>query len=126
MDKLRADFEKWLEETHGLYGEDVEWQEERNCYAKFGVHLAFNAWQAASNSPEIPDGWVSCIERMPNDKDYVWCWGKLPGWSDENGFEAYFDHTRDTWCTDFMESWDDSRISVTHWMPLPEPPKQDK
>ncbi len=28
------------------------------------------------NSPVIPDGWISCSERMPNDKQYVWCWGK--------------------------------------------------
>lgn len=56
MDKLREEFEKWLEETHGLYGEDVEWQEGRNCYAKFGIHLAFQAWQAsrASIVVELP------------------------------------------------------------------------
>lgn len=29
------------------------------------------------NSPVTPDGWISCSERMPNDKDYVWCWGSL-------------------------------------------------
>ncbi|MEX3240499.1 hypothetical protein [Serratia quinivorans] len=57
MDKLRADFEKWLEETHGLYGEDVEWQEERNCYAKFGIHLAYQAWKQsrASIVVELPE-----------------------------------------------------------------------
>ncbi|HFD3847254.1 hypothetical protein [Serratia marcescens] len=57
MDKLREEFEKWLEETHGLYGEDVEWQEKRNCYATFGVHLAFQAWQAsrASIVVELPE-----------------------------------------------------------------------
>ncbi|HEJ9030303.1 TPA: hypothetical protein SML49_001138 [Serratia marcescens] len=47
MDKLREEFEKWLEEIHGLYGEDVEWQEKRNCYAKFGIHLAYQAWLAS-------------------------------------------------------------------------------
>lgn len=57
MDKQREEFEKWLEETHGLYGEDVEWQQGRNCYAKFGIHLAFKAWQAsrASIVVELPD-----------------------------------------------------------------------
>ncbi len=29
------------------------------------------------NSPVTPDGWISCSERMPNDKDYVWCGGSL-------------------------------------------------
>lgn len=67
MDKMREDFEKWLEETHGLYGEDVEWQEKRNCYAKFGIHLAYQAWQEAANSPVIPDGWVAISEDMLAD-----------------------------------------------------------
>ncbi|MDM3533616.1 hypothetical protein OHN11_09860 [Serratia marcescens] len=57
MDKLREEFEEWLEETHGLYGEDVEWQQGRNCYARFGIHLAFQAWRAsrASIVVELPE-----------------------------------------------------------------------
>ncbi len=30
----------------------------------------------AGNSPVTPDGWISCSERMPDDKQYVWFfWG---------------------------------------------------
>ncbi|CAI1925623.1 Uncharacterised protein [Serratia entomophila] len=57
MDKLREEFENWIEETHGLYGEDVEWQERRNCYAKFGIHLAFQAWQASRASIVVDIDW---------------------------------------------------------------------
>jgi hypothetical protein len=49
----REQFESWLEDVHGLYGEDVEWQPERNCYAKFGIHLAWCAWQASRSSIEL-------------------------------------------------------------------------
>lgn len=49
----REQFESWLEDVHGLYGEDVEWQPERNCYAKFGIHLAWCAWQASRAAIEI-------------------------------------------------------------------------
>lgn len=49
----REQFESWLEGVHGLYGEDVEWQPERNCYAKFGIHLAWCAWQASRSSIEL-------------------------------------------------------------------------
>ena len=49
----REQFESWLEDVHGLYGEDVEWQPERNCYAKFGIHLAWCAWQASREAIEI-------------------------------------------------------------------------
>lgn len=31
----------------------------------------------SGNSPVSPGGWISCSERMPNDKQYVWCWGSL-------------------------------------------------
>lgn len=47
MTDMRKEFESWLEDVHGLYGEDVEWQPERNCYAKFGIHLAWSAWQGS-------------------------------------------------------------------------------
>lgn len=53
MTDMRKDFESWLEDVHGLYGEDVEWQPERNCYAKFGIHLAWCAWQASREAVEI-------------------------------------------------------------------------
>ncbi|EIV0130124.1 DUF551 domain-containing protein [Escherichia coli] len=33
--------------------------------------------ETSTNAPVIPDGWISCSERMPDDKQYVWCWGSL-------------------------------------------------
>ncbi|WP_404704956.1 hypothetical protein [Yersinia vastinensis] len=51
--KSREEFHKWLEEVHGLYGEDIDWQPERNCYRIFGIHLAWCAWQASRESIEV-------------------------------------------------------------------------
>ncbi|EDH1234092.1 DUF551 domain-containing protein [Salmonella enterica subsp. enterica] len=51
----------------------------------------------AGNSPVTPDGWISCSERMPNDKDYVWCWGKSYGWTECDTFEGYYDWSRNKW-----------------------------
>lgn len=52
----RKQFEAWLEHEQGLYGEDIEWQPERNCYAKFGIHLAWCAWQESRNVEiDLPD-----------------------------------------------------------------------
>ncbi|EKN5935031.1 hypothetical protein DVQ16_22120 [Yersinia enterocolitica] len=51
--KSREEFYKWLEEVHGLYGEDIDWQPERNCYRIFGIHLAWCAWQASRESIEV-------------------------------------------------------------------------
>ena len=78
----------------------------------------------AGNSPVTPDGWISCSERMPNDKQYVWCWGKSYGWTECDTFEGYYDWSRNKWwaVTDYGE---EPASKVTHWMPLPEPPEQD-
>lgn len=77
------------------------------------------------NSPVTPDGWISCSERMPNDKQYVWCWGKSYGWTECNTFEGYYDWSRNKWwaVTDDVE---EPASKVTHWMPLPEPPQEVK
>ncbi|HAW6068028.1 TPA: DUF551 domain-containing protein [Escherichia coli] len=94
------------------------------------------------NSPGIPDGWISCSDRMPVIGEINWrtsfpllvtCEiGVIPayyGFVRVNGNKHY----------GFMESLkygDDSGnhpqtneydliSNVTHWMPLPEPPEQD-
>ncbi|EFB3722705.1 DUF551 domain-containing protein [Escherichia coli] len=79
----------------------------------------------AGNSPGTPDSWISCSERMPNDKQYVWCWGKFYGWTECDTFEGYYDWSRNKWwaVTDIGE---EPASKVTHWMPLPEPPQEVK
>ena len=79
----------------------------------------------SGNSPVTPDGWISCSERMPNDKQYVWGWGKSYGWTECDTFEGYYDWSRNKWwaVTDDVE---EPASKVTHWMPLPEPPQEVK
>ncbi|HBH8068950.1 TPA: DUF551 domain-containing protein [Escherichia coli] len=74
----------------------------------------------SGNSPVIPDGWISCSERMPDSKtavlvarefdrrgDWRMKWATyIPGHPDAN----------DGWIIPGA-SWIPS-----HWMPLPEPP----
>ncbi|WP_407227252.1 dATP/dGTP pyrophosphohydrolase domain-containing protein [Escherichia coli] len=76
------------------------------------------------NSPVIPDGWISCSERMPDTKtavlvarefdrkgDWRMKWATyIPGHPDAN----------DGWVVPGA-SWIPS-----HWMPLPEPPQEVK
>ena len=75
------------------------------------------------NSPVTPDGWISCSERMPNDKQYVWCWGKSYGWTEYDTFEGYYDWSRNKWWT-VTDDGEEPASKVTHWMPLPEPPQE--
>ncbi len=73
--------------------------------------------------PVTPDGWISCSERMPNDKQYVWCWGKSYGWTECDTFEGYYDCSRNKWWA-VTDNGEEPASKVTHWMPLPEPPKE--
>ncbi|HCB7201375.1 TPA: DUF551 domain-containing protein, partial [Escherichia coli] len=74
------------------------------------------------NSPVTPDGWISCSERMPNDKQYVWCWGKSYGWTECDTFEGYYDWSRNKWWA-ITDDGEEPASKVTHWMTLPEPPQ---
>ncbi|HDT1755965.1 TPA: DUF551 domain-containing protein [Escherichia coli] len=80
---------------------------------------------AMRNSPVTPDGWISCSERMPNDKQYVWCWGKSYGWTECDTFEGYYDCSRNKWWA-VTDNGEEPASKVTHWMPLPEPPQEVK
>ncbi|HFW4226073.1 TPA: DUF551 domain-containing protein, partial [Salmonella enterica subsp. enterica serovar Kentucky] len=71
----------------------------------------------SGNSPVIPDGWISCSERMPDNdesKPIAIFTGKCLG---QGMFVATYDDDG------FFDYWEGMEIiGVTHWMPLPEPP----
>lgn len=77
----------------------------------------------SDNYPVTPDGWISCSERMPNDKQYVWCWGKSYGWTECDTLEGYYDCSRNKWWA-VTDNGEEPASKVTHWMPLPEPPQE--
>ncbi|QHJ76793.1 MAG: hypothetical protein [Bacteriophage sp.] len=47
MDKLREEFEKQIREDLLFDDEELEWQPERNCYAIYGVHLAWWGYRSS-------------------------------------------------------------------------------
>lgn len=71
------------------------------------------------NSPVIPDSWISCSERMPDNdesKPIAIFTGKCLG---QGIFVATYDDDG------FFDYWEGMEIiGVTHWMPLPAPPQQ--
>lgn len=97
--------------------------------------LGWNACRAAmlqgsdGNAQVIPDGWVACSERMPDDDDFVYIWPR-PDFGVELHVGQYCEcHPKgDGWYAQVHEQnygieW--CPITVTHWMPLPAAPKQE-
>ncbi len=108
----------------GTVTEALELDTAKNGYILL-VQDAEPNFDVNGNSPVTPDSWISCSERMPNDKQYVWCWGKSYGWTECNTFEGYYDWSRNKWWA-VTDDGEDPASKVTHWMPLPEPPQEAK
>lgn len=115
---VQLPFEQWLEQQREKIEVDC------GCVSTETLMHWMRVAYEAGNSPVAPDGWISCSERMPNDKQYVWCWGKSYGWTECDTFEGYYDWSRNKWWA-VTDDGEEPASKVTHWMPLPEPPEQD-
>ncbi len=110
--------------NNGIVGFDEGWNACRAAmlHGAEPVSQTYKLNELSGNSPVTPDGWISCSERMPNDKQYVWCWGKSYGWTECDTFEGYYDWSRNKWWA-ITDDGEEPASKVTHWMPLPEPPQ---
>ncbi|MCF3452791.1 DUF551 domain-containing protein [Enterobacter hormaechei] len=73
---------------------------------------AHSGYVKPGNSPAIPDGWVACSERMPEEDGNYWGWWSEskrqgPVWFIKSDLQAQFQSSE-----------------ITHWMPLPAAPQQ--
>lgn len=62
--------------------------------------------------------WIPVTERLPDEFSEYLCRviRPIPG-------GKYVRESRILWC-DYDKSWNCEGLIVTHWMPLPEPPKE--
>ncbi|PAU31282.1 hypothetical protein BTQ08_22240 [Escherichia coli] len=96
-----------------------------NFLKRNNIAAMLHGAEPVTTAYKLPDGWISCSERMPNDKQYVWCWGKSYGWTECDTFEGYYDCSRNKWWA-VTDNGEEPASKVTHWMPLPEPPQEVK
>ncbi|UHR05718.1 DUF551 domain-containing protein [Escherichia coli] len=108
---VQLPFEQWLEQQREKIEVDC------GCVSTETLMHWMRVAYEAGNYPVIPDGWISCSERMPdNNHDVLFfdVWGYIRiGW---------FSADDRSWFT----SDDGCCMEVTHWMPLPEPPQEAK
>lgn len=77
--------------------------------------------------PDVPavDGWISVKDRLPGEEDYRQChenWDGAVIWTNGSdiGLGWYYTSTGN-----WADIYDCNIDDVTHWMTLPEPPKED-
>ncbi|XON99760.1 DUF551 domain-containing protein [Enterobacter hormaechei] len=112
----------------------MEMDDDFDSAFEHGKAVGWNAYRAAMlqsfgnseqlNSPVIPDGWVACSDRMPENK---------PGSYEYLVFESLNNVVHhDYWNVpdvgdncQFTPFWNHYDRYVTHWMPLPAAPQQE-
>lgn len=125
--KIRADFDDFDGDRRGI-GDCLDEAEQElivtiNKYASqlAAEPIAPNDVREQTAIPQVPvtpDGWISCSERMPEET------GDIIVVSDGIVMSGISYSRRDGFYIAALEYDDDEPIGgVTHWMPLPEPPR---
>ncbi|WHH04984.1 DUF551 domain-containing protein [Escherichia coli] len=123
-----------LPENDDEDGHDIDYLEPSEVYS-LGRTAGWNACRAAmlhgaepvsqtyklnepsGNSPVIPDGWISCSERMPPQDDWILIYSKHGEYMAGQVQGEYVE------LSDGTLSWLGNAL---YWMPLPEPPQEAK
>ena len=88
---------------------------EFNCENKGKcAHCLVMAEQMIANGVTV-QGWISVKDRMPERYEYVLLWDSM----DRDIFIGVLDDKRE-W---YVPGYQDEIFRITHWMPLPQPPK---
>ncbi|EAC1646103.1 DUF551 domain-containing protein [Escherichia coli] len=124
--KIRADFDDFDGDRRGIgdYLDEAE-QELIVTINKYASQLAaepiapndVREQTAIPQVPVIPDGWISCSERMPKgyadvlvtDGEHV----EVKWWDESGYWNSWTELNSDIFADE-----------ITHWMPLPEPPQE--
>ena len=76
------------------------------------------------NSPLIPDGWVACSERLPENKPGSYEYLVFEGLNNRVQHDYWNVPDAGDYCQ-FTPFWNYYDRYVTHWMPLPAAPHQE-
>lgn len=102
------------------------------CEPRIGFGEGWNACRAAmlqaepvtttnklGNSPVIPDTWIPVSERNPDDIGRYWCYVEEQNSLGKSHYQWNCSWNGEIWGGAMMYGL------VTHWMPLPNPPKEE-
>lgn len=102
----------------GMYSDKAEVERWVRLHKACNFRADITPLYTAKPVPVTPDGWISCSERMPKET------GDIIVVSDGIVMSGISYSRRDGFYIAALEYDDDEPIGgVTHWMPLPEPPR---
>jgi hypothetical protein len=102
---------------------DEWWWEDK--IAKIADHLIANGVTFATDN-NVGHKWIPVTERLPDTQEYDWVLAQvafIPG--NLYGVPVVAELRHGEWYDAYDETIEGDFEKVTHWMPLPEPPKGD-
>ncbi|EKD3226442.1 DUF551 domain-containing protein [Escherichia coli] len=115
----------------GMYPDKAEVERWVRLHKACNFRADITPLYTAQPVPVTPDGWISCSDRMPEigERQYYVLAADF-----KNNYPPSIPNTQvgvyGDWFNDGNPTWDDGDgedlhlKEVTHWMPLPEPPKE--
>ncbi|VAL16429.1 DUF551 domain-containing protein [Enterobacter hormaechei] len=122
LKSLLPDVEKsefWFEHNGKIFFEGVRFN---NAVFEACRAAMLQGAELVSNRDELPDGWVACSERMPEDEQEVIVQNKM-GYRYVSYFDEHSGLFFDMRGGNQMNCIE--HIFVTHWMPMPAAPQQE-
>ncbi|EPB3650948.1 DUF551 domain-containing protein [Escherichia coli] len=114
----------------GMYSDKAEVERWVRLHKACNFRADITPLYTAKPVPVTPDGWISCSERMPEMGERQ-CYVLAADF--KNNYPPNIPNTQvgvyGDWFNDGNPTWDDGDgedlylKEVTHWMPLPEPPR---
>lgn len=108
--------------------ECFEWRYADEALALIGKDIDAPATEGDTNVGHKSGGWISCKDRLPSENTLVLCYARSKTGEGNGYFLGALAHG-EFW---FLKVNDIGHVScpvlhweVTHWQPLPEPPKED-
>ncbi|EFJ9627620.1 DUF551 domain-containing protein [Escherichia coli] len=115
----------------GMYSDKAEVERWVRLHKACNFRADITPLYTAQPVPVTPDAWISCSERMPEMGERQ-CYVLAADF--KNNYPPNIPNTQvgvyGDWFNDGNPTWDDGDgedlylKEVTHWMPLPEPPKE--
>lgn len=118
MAKLTKKEQAWIDEVNAVLNSDT-FRENSILSTNNFREIA----ETSTNSQVIPDGWISCSERMPEDEQEVIVHNKL-GYRYVSYFDEHSGLFFDMRGGNQMNCIE--HILVTHWRPMPAAPKPEQ